>query len=88
MTMTLKSIAIKRLESYEVGYKAGELHVAGKIVLDGTHSEVSVHLTERHCREIISIVSQAARDTAEEAARAMTAEVFNLPTTAALKDFS
>lgn len=78
--LTLKSLAIKRLERYEEGYKAGENRIAGKIVLDGASSEISVRLTEKQCRKILVIVSQAARDTADEAAQAMTAEVFNLPT--------
>lgn len=84
--LTLKSLAIKRVEHYETGYKAGENRIAGKIVLDGASSEVSVRLTEKQCREILAIVSQAAQDTAREAAEAMTAEVFNLPTMPQLKN--
>lgn len=83
--LTLKSLAIKRLEAYETGYKAGENRIAGKIVLDGAASEISVKLNERQCREILVIVSQAAQDTAREAAEAMTAEVFNLPTLQAIE---
>lgn len=84
MTMQLKELSIRRPERYELeDYKRGNL--IGKIKMEGLHSEVSVKLTDDQCRAILAIVGQAARDTTEEAVKAMTAEVFNLPTVPVLE---
>jgi hypothetical protein len=83
MTMQLKCLSIRRPERYEEDYKSGRLR--GEIELDGMHSKVAVKLSDDQCRAILSIVGQAARDTTAEAVKAMTAEMFNLPTVPALE---
>jgi hypothetical protein len=83
MTMQLKSLFIRRAERYEADYKLGT--VRGEIEMEGMHSKVAVKLSDEQCRAILAIVSEAAKQTTEEAMRAMTAEVFNLPAVPALE---
>lgn len=83
MSMQLKSLSIRRPERYEEDYKTGTLR--GKIELEGMHSEVAVKLSNEQCRAILAIVGQAAKDTTAEAVQAMSAEVFDLPTTALIE---
>lgn len=79
MTMQLKTLRISMPERWEPDFKSGMPR--GEIELEGAHSKVAVKLTGEQCRSILAIVGQAAKDTTEEAVRAMSAEVFNLPTT-------
>lgn len=78
MTMQLKRLFIQMPERYEADFKNGLPR--GEIEMEGMHSKVSVKLTGEQCRAILAIVGQAAKDTTEEAVKAMTAEMFNLPT--------
>lgn len=78
MTMQFKSLVIRAAERWEPGFKDGE--VSGKIEMEGISSKVAVKLNNEQCRAIIAIVGQAAKDTTEEAVKAMSAEMFNLPT--------
>jgi hypothetical protein len=77
MTMQLKALSIHRPERYDPDYKLGTIR--GHIELEGMHSKVAVKLSDEQCRQILAIVGQAAKDTTEAAVRAMTAEMFNLP---------
>lgn len=83
MTMQFKSLRIAMPERWEPGFKDGIPR--GEIEMEGEHGKVAVKLTGQQCRAILSIVGQAAKDTTEEAVKAMTAEVFNLPTPAMIE---
>lgn len=83
MTMKFKSLHIAMPERWEVGFKDGI--PSGYIEMEGDHGKVSVNLNAPQCRAILAIVGQAAKDTTEEAVKAMTAEVFNLPTPALIE---
>ena len=83
MTMQLKSLHISRPERYDPDYKTGAIR--GAIEMEGLHAKVSVKLTDDQCRAILAIVGDAAKKTTEEAVKAMTAEVFNLPTPALIE---
>lgn len=78
MTMSLKQLMIRRPERWETEWKDGKLR--GSIELDGLHSTVTVKLSDEQCHAIIAIIGQAAKDTTAEAVKAMSAEMFNLPT--------
>lgn len=83
MTMKFKSLHIAVPERWEPGFKDGIPR--GEIEMEGEHGKVSVNLTGPQCHAILAVVGQAAKDTTEEAVKAMTAEVFNLPTTALIE---
>lgn len=83
MTMQFKSLSIRTAERWEPGFKDGE--VSGQIEMEGISSKVAVKLTNEQCRAILAIVGQAAKETTQEAVRAMNTEMFNLPTVPALE---
>lgn len=75
--MQFKTLHISMPERWEPEFKTGMPR--GLIEMEGSHSKVAVKLNGEQCRAILAIVGQAAKDTTEEAVRAMTAEVFSLP---------